>query len=315
MSALSNVNREDYSKFDRMSTEDLAELLRLDAQASEEESLDVETILHISEVIAQREKENPSGMYPMPDTDAAWETFQTQYRPYLTDGRSLYDFDDDCCPDKSAPVPVSMAGTKHGRHLRWFGRIAAAAAALLVALTATAYAMGYDLWGAVARWGKDTFTFISESAPTETENASISVPTNSVKYGSLQEALDAYGITTPLAPTEIPESFELDEVVVVESSLNNTVSFQTLYANSDTYLSIYINMFNDANSIDYSMWEKDDTYVGKFETSEITHYLLQNNRNPMVVWQNGQFECHVWGNLSSEALIDIVKSVYKENIK
>ena len=44
MSALNNVNREDYSKFDRMSTEALAELLRLDAQASEEESLDVETI-------------------------------------------------------------------------------------------------------------------------------------------------------------------------------------------------------------------------------------------------------------------------------
>lgn len=315
MSALNNVNREDYSKFDRMSTEALAELLRLDAQASEEESLDIETILHISEVIAQREKENPSGLYSVADTDAAWETFQTQYRPYLTDGRSLYDFDDDCCSDKPTPAPSSSTEARHGRRLCWFVRIAAAAAALLVALTATAYAMGYDLWSAVARWGKDTFTFISESAPTETENASISVPTNSVKYDSLQEALDAYGITTPLAPTEIPEGFELDEVVVVESSFNNTISFQTLYGRSDKYLSIYINMFNDTSDINYSMWEKDDTYTGRFEVNGITHYLLQNNGNPMIVWQNGPFECHVWGNLSSEDLTNITKSVYKENAK
>jgi len=315
MSALNNVNREDYSKFDRMSTEALAELLRLDAQASEEESLDVETILHISEVIAQREKENPSGLYPIPDTDTAWETFQTQYRPYLTDGRSLYDFDGDCCPDKPAPVLVNTVEARHRRSLRWFGRIVATAAALLVALTATAYAMGYDLWGAVARWGKDTFTFISESAPAETENTSISVPTNSIKYESLQEALNAYEITTPLAPTEIPEGFILDEVVVIGTSMNNSIRFQALYTNGDAYLSVYINMYNDATNLDHSMWEKDDTYTGKFESNGIVHYLLQNNGNPMVVWQNGQFECHVWGNLSSEELINIVKSVYKENTK
>lgn len=314
MSGLSNVNREGYSKYDRMSTEALAELLRLDIQAPEEESLDIEAIMYITEVIANREKDSPSGSYPVPDVDAAWEEFQTKYRPCQTDGRSLYDFDDEiadkpCLP--SAPPPKS----KRRAGVRWLGRIAAVAAALLVALTATAYAMGYDLWAAVARWGKDTFTFISEPAPAETENTSISVPTNKIKYDSLQEALDAYGITTPLAPTWIPEGFELDEVVVVESTMSNTVSFQTLYNSSDKYLSIYINMFNEASNTDYSMWEKDDTYVNKFEENGITHYFLQNDGNPMIVWKNGPFECHVWGNLSSEDLTNITKSVYKENVK
>ena len=209
MSGLSNVNREGYSKYDRMSTEALAELLRLDIQAPEEESLDIEAIMYITEVIANREKDDPSGSYLVPDVDAAWEDFQTRSRPCQTVGRALYDVDaeraDQPCRPSAPPKSKRRAG------VRWLGRIAAVAAAMLVALTATAYAMGYDLWAAVARWGKDTFTFISEPAPAETENTSISVPTNSTKYDSLQEALDAYGITTPLAPTWIPEGFVLDE--------------------------------------------------------------------------------------------------------
>lgn len=314
MSGLSNVGSVDYSKYDRMSTEALAELLRLDMQAPEEESLDIEAIMYITEVIANREKDASSGSYPVPDVDAAWEEFQTKYRPCQTDGRSLYDFDDKIA-DKPCLVPAPPSKSKRRMGLRWFGRIAAVAAALLVALTATAYAMGYDLWGAIARWGKDTFTFISESAPTETENTSISVPTNSIKYDSLQDALDAYGITTPLAPTEIPEEFVLDEVVVVETSMNNTVSFQALYNSSDKYLSIYINMFNDAGNINHSTWEKDDSYTGKFEISGIMHYLLQNDENPLIVWQSGPFECHVWGSLSTDDLVNIVESVYKETKK
>lgn len=312
MSALNTVNREDYSKFDRMSTEALAELLRLDVQSPTEESLDIETILHISEVIAQREKENPSGLYPTPDTDAAWERFQTQYRPYVTGGRSLYDFDDDC-PDKPAPTLASQTDAKRKRTLRWFGRIAAIAAALLVALTATAYAMGYDLWRAIAKWGKGTFTFISESVPDETANTRISVPTNKVKYDSLQDALDAYGITTPLAPTWIPEGLTLNEVVVAESSLNNAVRFQSLYTNDETYLSIYISIIRDEGNTGSSAWEKDDASINVFNYAGKSFYLLQNTEDPLLVWRDGIYEGSIAGNIPLDEMMQIAKSIYEED--
>ena len=95
MSGLDSGNRKDYSKFDRMSTESLEELLRLDAELPDGEGSDIDEILYISEVIAKREEEHPTGRYSEIDVEAAWETFQTKYRPFVTDGRSLYDFDDD----------------------------------------------------------------------------------------------------------------------------------------------------------------------------------------------------------------------------
>lgn len=95
MSGLNSGDRKDYSKYDKMSTESLEELLRLDAELPDGEGSDIDEILYISEVIAKRDREQPTGRYSKADVDAAWETFQTKYLPYAADGRSLYDFDDD----------------------------------------------------------------------------------------------------------------------------------------------------------------------------------------------------------------------------
>lgn len=312
MSGLSSVNREGYSKYERMSTESLAELLRLDIQASEEDALDMEAILYIMEVIEKREKDHPSGLYPIPNVDAAWETFQTKYRPYLTDGRPLYDFDggDMDEPEQDSTPPPKEGG---GRGLRWLGRMFILAAALVIILTISAYAAGYDLWGAIAQWGHDTFTFASESDPSTTGNIDKSVPSNRVEYDSLQEALDAYGITTPLAPTWIPDGFSLEEVVVAESSLDGSISFQAFYIDEDKYLSIYVLALRDNIRTNHSMWEKDDAHTVEIEIGGTTFYLMENDENPVLVWQNGLFESCIYGDVSSEVLISIAKSIYERS--
>lgn len=309
MSGLSSVNREGYSKYERMSTESLAELLRLDIQASEEDALDMEAILYIMEVIEKREKDHPSGLYPIPNVDAAWETFQTKYRPYLTDGRPLYDFDGDDMdePEQDSTPPPKEGG---GRGLRWLGRMFILAAALVIILTISAYAAGYDLWGAIAQWGHDTFTFASESDPA-TENVDKSFPSNQAEYSSLQEALDAYGVTTPLAPTWIPDGFSLDEVVVAEGSLDGSMRFQAFYVNEDKYLSIYVLTMHDNAGIDHSMWEKDNAHAIEIEISGTTFYLIENDEDPVLVWQDGSFEGCIYGDVTSEILISMAKSIYK----
>ena len=44
----------DLSKYDTMTTEELEEILRLDAQAPEEQESDIEKILYIMEVLTER---------------------------------------------------------------------------------------------------------------------------------------------------------------------------------------------------------------------------------------------------------------------
>ena len=45
-------------------------------------------------MIEEREREHPTGRYSEVDVNAAWESFQSKYLPYIMDGHSLYDFDD-----------------------------------------------------------------------------------------------------------------------------------------------------------------------------------------------------------------------------
>ena len=73
MSPSEGNKRGDYSRYDQMSTAELEQLLRLDFQASEGGDSDLDTILYISDLLAKRS--GPA------DTDAAWEQFQTKYRP------------------------------------------------------------------------------------------------------------------------------------------------------------------------------------------------------------------------------------------
>lgn len=318
MSGLDGGNGKDYSKYDEMSTESLEALLRLDAQLPDGEKSDIDVILYISEVIAKREKERPTGRYAEIDVDAAWETFQTQYRPYLKDGRSLYDFDDDE-PSRTEAVASasdisSPTGKKHksARDKRRLGRvvlIAATIAVLLSLMTATAYALGYDLWGAFARWTKDTFTFVSASTVGSTDSET-DVPVREQEYVSFREALDTYGITEPLAPTWVPEGFEIESVSVDESSSSRIIVFQANYCCDKRWIIVQITMHLDSDSTVYSEWQKDDEAITAIEIDNCTFYMMRNAERECAAWSNGPFECSIIGDISSEELSEVLKSIH-----
>jgi len=180
-----------------MSTESLEELLRLDAELPDGEGPDIDEILYISEVIAKREKEHPTCRYPEIDVDAAWENFQTKYLPYMTDGRSLYDFDDEDpshIESKTAGMDISSPTSRKRISLRGRHRLsravsfAAVIAVLLGLMTATAYAMGYDIWGVIAQWTKDTFTFVSASKVNEPNDSGKGDAISDGEYADLQSS-------------------------------------------------------------------------------------------------------------------------------
>ena len=261
MSGLDSGNRKDYSKYDRMSTESLEELLRLDADLPDGEGSDIDEILYILEVIEKREEEHPTGRYSEIDVEASWETFQTKYRPFLTDGRSLYDFDDDEPSSTEAANPAPDTSSPFGKHhisargRRRLGRVtsfAAAIAILLGLMTVTAYAMGYDLWGVIAQWTKDTFTFVSASKVSDEENSNANIALSEGEYGNLQSALDAYGITEQLAPTWIPERFSVELVTVDKTTDPSITVFQCDYRCDKEWIIVQIILHQDSNSVVYT---------------------------------------------------------------
>ena len=314
MSELNNRDRNAYSKFEHMSTEDLETILRLDYQLPEGEGLDPDTILAITEVIASREKSDSTPQYP--DTDTAWNDFLTKYRPH---GGSFLDTDADTVSkqEQSKSKPGDSPAVQRRRSVRWLTRtalVAAIIAALLLATTVTASAFGYDLWDVIAEWSKETFTFTASSqanrsAP-DVHQASASSNLEGAEYSSLQDALDGYGITTPLAPTWIPERFELDSVNVEDTP--TFTFFRASYEYCDDVLTINV-ILHKGSSQQYSQWQKDNSTPDLYEKAGVSHYLMTNMGRERAVWLTSNYECGVSGDISHEELISIIDSIYEGN--
>ena len=78
-----------YAYLNRLSTEQLEELLRVDMEESKPGNEDV--VFHILEVIEQRENEHPTGR--IPDVDKAWAEFQEYYNVPEGADASLYPYE------------------------------------------------------------------------------------------------------------------------------------------------------------------------------------------------------------------------------
>lgn len=318
MSGLDSENRKDYSKYDEMSTEYLEELLRLDAELPDGEGADINEILYISEVIAKRDNEHPTGRYSEADVDAAWETFQTKYLPYATDGRSLYDFDDDEHDDTEVTDISLHHGKKHtsprSKHiLKRVVSIAAVIALLLGITTATAHALGYDLWEVIAQWTKDKFTFVSAAKVNDTEEPNTSINLNNGKYTDLQTVLDAYGIAEQLVPTWFPDGFSVESITVDDMVDSTTTVFQGNYNCGKQWIIVQICMHIDSDGTVYTEWLKDVEDVNAIEINHCTFYLMRNSGRECAAWSIGPFECSIIGDIPAEELVEIIKSIYVRN--
>jgi hypothetical protein len=106
-------NDEKYAYLNRLNTEQLEELLRMDMEMAEPGNEDV--VFHILEVIEQREDEHPTGR--IPDVDKAWAEFQEYYNIPEGVDASLYPCETE--PDASSENPAEFSHPRRPRLHRW----------------------------------------------------------------------------------------------------------------------------------------------------------------------------------------------------
>lgn len=260
----------------RMRTEELEEILRLDSYG--EGGYSTEDILYILELLENREREQGQ---PCADVDRAWQAFQKDYLPQHKDKKSWWT----------------------GMH-RGMGATAAALALVVVGLL-TAQAAGWDVLGSFGKWNDDIFTFGNLETETSTDGGPLeSVPGSQepsqqpeiisyeiVEYDTLQEALDAGGITEVRAPTWLPEGCQFIEATQLKD------------LNGDVYqISASFQQKGDVLALDVYKIEPSSANVEKMEgIVEITDlygqtvYIIQNLHNYAIAWQSGDCECYLSG--------------------
>ena len=280
MSEKQNRGIGDLSKYEAMTTEELEEILRLDALALEEQESDTEMILYIMEVLTERKRNNGhTGKTAL----EAYESFKQNYLPKVENIETT-------CEAATKTIIVFP---------RWLCGLTAAAAVLVILIfgSVTAKAFGINIWETVVKWTQETFHF-GEWGQTDANS--------NLQYASLQEALEKGDTPTWLVPTWIPSGFNLSEITVQQSPLQK--KYRATYTQEEKYLRITV--------LDYSekvplFVEQSEALAEEYKVAGITYYLFTNYDNVRAVWIAGSCECYISGNVTIEELKQMINSIEK----
>ena len=296
-------NSEKYAYLNRLSTEQLEELLRMDIEETEPGNEDV--VFHILEVIEQRENEHP--MCRIPDVDKAWAEFQEYYNVPEGADASLYPCETK--PDDSSENPAELSPRRRPRLRRWLkqGLVAVIAVAAVFGGMVVAQASGFDVFGAIGRWTDDVFHFVP-SVGESGKSTGTYISKNASEYAALRKSLASLGIDENLVPTWFPDGFEPGNLEIASSTIGDTVNFVASGKNG-TVFSLDIIRYNSADYLSGTQFEKDAENVEQYSNNQQTFYILSNVDTITATWSDGLLVEQIAGNISDEDMKKIIDSI------
>ena len=206
---------------------------------------------------------------------------------------------------------------KHGYRLRRVWRIGLVAVLTIICMLGgmvVAQAAGWNVFGAMARWTDEIFSFgeiRSEGAvdvPSDTANAP-SGNDGEAAFPSLQAALDAHGITEVSEPTWIAERYVFRNVAVDCWSNGDLIGLTAEYFHETSALLIEFKLYQNEPS---TQIEKTGAPVETFAVNDTTVYLLENINNNAAAWMTEHFECFIGGAVTKSELRQMVLSIYAD---
>lgn len=247
--------RHEFGAFDSMSTEELEAILRMDSYGGENGKYDTDAILYILEVIDKRQNETAEEKKER--TERALEEFKTWYLPSAQEGSFLY-YTEEKAPDR--------AGRPARRLLRRAALIAAVLAGIF-ALMLTAQAAGLDIFGAIARWSDETFSFA-------VSNASYKGNGGGWLAACRQELEDA-GLPAEYLPTWLPEGYTPGELEISEFNSLTEIYFP-VNGLDHQHFDISISVFSNPIPMESFQLQKNAIDVTQFEIDGHTVYIFYN---------------------------------------
>ncbi len=247
----------------------------------------------IMEVIGERENRNTVSQA---EIDAAWEDMKQRIS-------AIEPADTGTAP---APAPAQSSSDKHARNMSKSSRLSrccAAAAALLLVFYGTAYALGFNVFQAIADWTAQQFGFVSVGEP-DVEPPEED-PFRNLRL-MLEEKCDIPGV-----PTWAPEGTTEIETVSVTSRSDRT-TLRCGYKSGDMEFTVHIVIYDSRPDNYTTTYQKEDVEPYPYDAGGITHYLMGNNKQRSAAWSNDRLEGHIQGTLSLNDLEKMIDSIYAE---
>lgn len=310
MSELNQLSNSKYAYLSRLTVEELLDLLSVAPvpAASPEQEAYVDAL---KEAIIEKENEDPTGFFP--DPDQQWKQFVTHYLPYAEETV----FDPGCTEDDAPGHPSQTSPEVPPKRARRFSQlwrtflIAAAAMGCMFAIMVTAQASGVDVFGAMAQWTQDVFSFkqtLPNTGVADIPNEDNAIGSEKQSFASLQEALDAYGMTQVHEPTQLPDGFVMDKCIVERSSALYRTVVHADYMNNRDRIAINIASYKGKPA---ALTQKTDETPELKEWNGIKFYVIENSSNAMVAWHDDAYEYYVSGKVDREILWKTAVSMYE----
>lgn len=233
---------------------------------------------------------------------------------FSDDMESLARFHQKCAAKaaaESAPTAamISTSSSEKRSARSWLKILPVAAILVLLLGTVMAQAFGLSDLFSFIRWDSEVFQVGGETVPHATITKMPLEEDEQVTYATLQEALDAFGIDEKLAPTELPERFELLEVCAVNrfGDVNIYADYMDLTSKDGLFLIQYREVTADTTG-----FEQATPHVNIRNYCGIDHHLMPELDRYKAYWQNGEIACYLDGTVSQEEMVRIIESIYEE---
>ena len=273
--------REEISRYDSMSTEELQEILRKHAHNELDTEPETDELFEIMEVLSVRRKQqDPQACR---SNEEALADFRQNYMP------------------KAIQAGHSKVVRFPNRAFRVVAAVLAIVAILVVGTSVTAEAFHVDIWGKVATWTKEIFQF--SDTPQGTTAANPEQEYNA-ELKLLQDALSEHTITEKLAPTWMPKGYVNKDLQAMESPRVRNIS--AVYEKDESELIIKI---CQTIGVQAPQVEKNDDLLEVYVVDGVEYYIFSNTETLQAAWSIGEFECIIGGNITLEEMKRMIDSV------
>ena len=294
-----HISRE---QLERMSPSELAEAMEQALDDMTEETYDPEVIQPYLDAL---ERKTP--VPPHPGAEESYHALKKKIKSFNED-----------------PFAEQQARKKRTVRLRSMlrvGLVAALLTACLFGAMVAAQAAGVDVFGAVARWTEEVFSFgniPAQSGPGTTTT------TLSSEQPDLQEPLSEKAAEIPEEAEEmqaileedgqvlyfpqIPKNFNLASSQLFVDPRTQEATFIVMYERQDQYIGFQIIQYNSRPPA--TVHEKDGTPVQEYEINGIKHYILSNNGAVSAAWMQNNVEYSLWTNSNDIDMESLLQTLY-----
>ena len=189
--------------------------------------------------------------------------------------------------------------------------IAASAAAVLCIVMALPRTVGAEsIFGALFRWTSGVFQFVDPDGEKSRPEVDNTFKTDNPGLQKLYEEVTNHGADEEVVPTWLPDGYELLSLKIMDApsgtKINALFGMEGLNTITLTYR---------VTSTSDLKFEKEDSAVEVMEYSNVSHFILENNDNITVTWNNKNTECLMITSNQKETVYLIIKSIYGRVLK